>query len=325
MYSRPPFDPELAAILATYPQEVRELGWLGPADIPAYREMNATVPGGADAAALRRDGAVEIEERTVPGPAGAPEISLLIMRPTRGAGSRPCVYHTHGGGMISGNKWELSHVLAEWVDVLGIVGISVEYRLAPEHPHPAPVEDCYAGLAWVAANADELSIDPERLIIWGTSAGGGLAAATALLARDRGGPALAHQMLQAPMLDDRCQTASSQELDREGFWDSRANLTAWTCLLGQARGGPEVSPYAAPARAADLSGLPATYIDTGQVDTFRDETIDYAARLSRSGVPVELHVWPGAWHAFATAAPQAAVSQLAIAARTAYLQRVLDY
>ena len=325
MYSRPPFDPELAAILATYPQEVRELGWLGPADIPAYREMNATVPGRADAAALRRGGAVEIEERTVPGPAGAPEISLLIMRPTRGTGSRPCVYHTHGGGMISGNKWELAHVLAEWVDVLGVVGISVEYRLAPEHPHPAPVEDCYAGLEWVATNAAELSIDPDRLIIWGTSAGGGLAAATALLARDRGGPALAHQMLQAPMLDDRCRTASSQELDREGFWDRRANLTAWTCLLGTARGGPEVSPYAAPARAADLSGLPATYIDTGQVDTFRDETIDYAARLSRSGVPVELHVWPGAWHAFATAAPQAAVSQLAIAARTAYLKRVLDY
>jgi len=319
---RPPFDPELGAILASLPEEIRNICSIGPEDIPALRAMNRSLR--PDLPTLTRGDAVTVEERVIPGAPDGPELPVLILRPTRGPGPWPAIYHVHGGGMVSGDQWELADTLAEWVDVLGVVGVAIGYRLAPEHPHPAPVEDCYAGLQWTARNARALDIDTSRLIIWGTSAGGGLAAATALLARDRSGPALAHQILQCPMLDDRSQTPSSQELDGEGFWDRHSNLTGWRSLLGPAAGGPGVSPYAAPARAEDLSGLPPAFIDVGQVETFRDEALTYAARLSQAGVPVELHMWPGAWHGFAAAAPQAAISQLAIAARNTYLRRVLS-
>ncbi|MFF7638537.1 alpha/beta hydrolase [Kitasatospora sp. NPDC008050] len=320
--TRPPFDPELGAVLAALPEEIRAVCSIGPDDIPAFRAMNQGMR--PDPAALTRGGAVTVEERVIPGTPGGPELPVLILRPTRGPGPWPAVYHVHGGGLVSGDQWEQADTLAEWVDLLGVVAVAVGYRLAPEHPYPAPVEDCYAGLVWTAAHAEALAIDPDRLIIWGSSAGGGLAAATALLARDRGGPALSHQILQCPMLDDRELTSSSQELDGEGFWDRHSNRTGWQSLLGPAAGGPDVPAYAAPARAEDLGGLPPAFIDVGQVETFRDEALDYAARLSRAGVPVELHMWPGAWHGFAVAAPQAAVSQLAIAARSAYLRRVLS-
>jgi acetyl esterase/lipase len=211
--------------------------------------------------------------------------------------------------------------LALWVDEVGLVAVSVEYRLAPEHPHPAPVEDCYAGLVWTGEHCDELGIDPSRLIIAGASAGGGLAAGTALMARDRGGPALSHQVLMCPMLDDRGITQSSQELDGDGLWDRTSNATGWAALLGDACGGPDVSPYAAPARAQDLSGLPATFIDVGSVDTFRDEDIEYAARLSRAGISVELHLWPGGFHGFDEMAPETALAQAARATRLGYVRR----
>ena len=258
-----------------------------------------------------------------PGQPGAPDLSLLILRPSRGGGPWPGLYHIHGGGMVMGTSRTGADELAAWVEEVGVVAVSVEYRLAPEHPHPAPVEDCYAGLAWTAAHADELGIDPSRLVIARASAGGGLAAGTALMARDRGGPALSHQILMCPMLDDRAVTASSRELDREGLWDRASNLTGWTALLGAACGGPDVSPYAAPARAQDLAGLPPAYIDVGTVETFRDEAIDYAARLCRVGVSAELHVWAGGFHGFDIMAPQAAVSQASRATRLGYLRRVL--
>ncbi|MFJ4650096.1 alpha/beta hydrolase [Nocardia sp. NPDC088792] len=320
MSTRPPFDAELEAILLSYPLDQQELGWLGPHELAAYRKMNTSAP---DLAALEREGAVAISQRLIPGPEAGVELPVVIMHPTRGAGPWPCVFHTHGGGMVSGDEWELADTLARWVDTVGLVVVAVGYRLAPEHPYPVPVEDSYAGLTWVAEHAHDLEVDPERLIVFGSSAGAGLAAALALLARDRGGPRIAHQILQAPMLDDRSRTPSSTALHREGFWDAGANIASWTSYLGYAPGGPEVSPYAAPARAEDLSGLPAAFIDVGQVETFRDEALEYAMRLSAAGVPVELHMWPGAWHGFSTAAPQAALSQLAAAARIAYLQRVL--
>jgi acetyl esterase/lipase len=225
--------------------------------------------------------------------------------------------------MVLGNNRFGADEMAGWVSEIGAVAVSVEYRLAPEHPHPAPVDDCYAGLVWTSKHADELGIDPSRLIIAGASAGGGLAAGTALMARDRGGPALSHQILMCPMLDDRGVTPSSQELDGEGVWDRTSNLTGWTALLGDARGGPDVSPYAAPARAQDLTGLPPAFIDVGSVETFRDEDIDYAARLSRAGVSVEFHVWPGGFHGFDMIAPQSALGQIARATRLAYLRRAL--
>jgi hypothetical protein len=203
---------------------------------------------------LRRDGAVSVEERRVPGPSGAPDISLLILRLAGNPGPVPGIYHIHGGGMVLGDNRTGLAGLAECVTDLGAAVVSVEYRLAPEHPHPAPVEDCYTGLVWAAEHAEELGVDPSRLLVYGGSSGGGLAAGTALLARDRGGPHLTHQILLCPMLDDRGITPSSQELDGEGVWDRNANLVGWTALLGHAWGGPDVSPYAAPARATNLSG-----------------------------------------------------------------------
>jgi acetyl esterase/lipase len=206
---------------------------------------------------------------------------------------------------------------------LGAAVVSVEYRLAPETPHPGPVEDCYAGLAWTAGHAGELGIDPARVIVGGASAGVGLAAAVALLARDRGGPALLGQMLLCPMLDDRNETPSSYQMAGIGIWDREANEVGWTALLGAARGGPDVSPYAAPARATDLSGLPPAFIEVGSAETFRDEDVAYATGIWQAGGQAELHVWPGGFHGFTGMVPDAAISKAATAAQQGWLRRIL--
>jgi acetyl esterase/lipase len=173
------------------------------------------------------------------------------------------------------------------------------------------------------AHAAELGVDPARVIVGGASAGGGLAAAVALLARDRGAPALLGQLLLCPMLDDRNETPSSWQMAGQGIWDRAANEVGWTALLGDARGGPDVSPYAAPARATDLSGLPPAFIDVGSAETFRDEDVAYASRIWQAGGSAELHVWPGGFHGFAGAVPQAAVSRAAVAAQRDWLGRLL--
>ncbi|MBX6386572.1 MAG: alpha/beta hydrolase [Microbispora sp.] len=316
----PPFDPELAAALAVLGETLPTS--LTAEMIPLMRTERAKMPGVPDEA-ITRGGAFEMEERAVPGPAGAPDISLLICRPTGATGPLPAVYHIHGGGMIVGDNRRGIENALDWAQELQLVVVSVEYRLAPEHPHPAPIEDCYAGLVWTAAHAAELGIDPERIIVAGASAGGGLAAALALMARDRGGPALAGQMLMCPMLDDRNDTPSSHQMAGLGVWDRTANETGWTALLGDARGGPDVSPYAAPARATDLSGLPPAFIDVGSAETFRDEDVAYAGAIWRAGGSAELHVWPGGFHGFDGLVPQAAVSQDARAARLRWLRRLL--
>ena len=259
------------------------------------------------------------EDRTVPGPAGEPDITVRIYRPAGVPGPLPGVYYIHGGGMVRGGV-ELEDDSASLIcDRVGAVVVSVEYRLAPEHPYPAPVEDCYAGLVWMAENAAELNVDPERLAIYGVSAGGGLTIATALLARDRGGPALSFMMPIYPMLDDRNETPSSYEITDVGIWDCAANIEAWEWYLG----GKEADQYAAPARAEDLSGLPPTFIDVGTVDLFRDEDITFAQRLMRAGVPTELHVYPGSYHASEKYSPDAALSRRIWAARIDALKRAL--
>jgi acetyl esterase/lipase len=316
----PPFDPELVTALAVMAGRVPPT--FTPDLIPMLRSAElAAVPTPPEE--LGRDGAFEVSERLVPGPGGVPEVSLLICRPTGATAPTAAIYHIHGGGMIMGNSRLGLPELLEPAQELGAAVISVEYRLAPETPHPGPVEDCYAGLAWTAGHAAELGIDSDRIVVAGTSAGGGLAAAVALLARDRGGPALLAQMLMCPMLDDRNDTPSARQMAGLGIWDRTSNETGWTALLGAARGGPDVSPYAAPARATDLSGLPPAFIDVGSAETFRDEAVTYASRIWQAGGVAELHVWPGGFHGFAGLAPLAAVSREARAAQWNWLRRIL--
>jgi acetyl esterase/lipase len=317
----PPFDPELAAAL----ELIKEMITPGMRleDIEAVRQS----PGIAllAQADLTAGGAFEVEDRTVPGAEGSPEISLLICRPTAPAPDRPrpVVYHVHGGGMVLGtNRVGVDQIL-DWARELDMVVVSVEYRLAPEHPYPAPVDDVYAGLLWTAEHAKELGADPERIVIAGASAGGGLTAALALLLRDRGGPRPVGQVLLCPMLDDRNDTPSSHQMAGLGVWDRTANETGWTALLGEVRGGPDVSPYAAPARAEDLSGLPPAFLDVGSAETFRDEVVAYASRIWQAGGVAELHVWPGGFHGFDGFAPQAAVSRAARTAQLEWLRRLL--
>jgi len=314
---RPPFDPEAAAALAGVP------GIFDPLrieNVPALRE--ARKPRRLTDDDLRRGGAIEFEELTVPGPPGAPDIALLACRPAGLTAPAPGVYHIHGGGMMFGDNRTVMTVMLDWIEQAGVIVVSVDYRLAPENPYPAGVEDCYAGLAWTAAHAADLGISPDRLLIAGASAGGGLSAAVALMARDRGGPAVAGQVLMCPMLDDRNQTPSSHDAG-EATWDRASNLTGWRALLGDAQGGPGVSPYAAPSRAADLSGLPPAFLDVGSAEIYRDETIDYAARIWRAGGVAELHVWPGGYHGYDLMAPDAAISIASRQSRIDWLRRML--
>jgi len=318
---RPRFDPELAAALAMAKDVA--LATITPEMIGLLRQILAEQQRLAETQ-LRENGSIDLEEHRAPGPPGAPDISLLVSRPRGLRAPSAAIYVTHGGGMIAGSNRLGILEFVEWAVEFGAVVVSVEYRLAPEHPDPAPTEDCYAGLIWTAANANALRIDSRRLIVAGASAGGGLAAAMALMARDRIGPALIGQMLLCPMLDDRRSTPSSKMLNGEGVWDRTANLTGWTALLGHRQGGASVSHYAAPARAVDLSNLPPAFIDVGSVEVFRDEAVNYASRIWQAGGSAELHVWPGGYHGFDSLAPTAAVSRASRSTRTDWVRRLLE-
>ena len=235
----------------------------------------------------------------------------------------PGLFYIHGGGMIMRDRFTDIQTVLPWVRQFDAVGVTVEYRLAPEHPDPVPVEDSYAGLLWTAAHADELGFDGERLVVVGGSAGGGLAAGVTLLARDRRGPRPLGSMLFYPMLDDRNQTVSSRQYVDTGTWSRGTNDIGWDALLGERRLTDQVSIYAAPIRAADLSGLPPTFVDCGSAEVFRDEDIAYASGIWKDGGVCELHVWPGAWHGPETVVPDASVSRAMVAARTGWLRRLL--
>lgn len=228
--------------------------------------------------------------------------------------SRAAVLYLHGGGMIVGSVPIFDGPVSRYVASTGVPMLSVYYRLAPEHPHPTPVEDAYTGLLWLAAHADELGVDADRIAVMGDNAGGGIAAAVAILSRDRRGPAIARQILLYPMFDDRTTTPDPY-IAPFAAWSYDDNVTGWTALLGDRAGGPDVEASAAPARLTDATGLPPAYIEVGQLDIFRDETIRYALTLSQAGVPVELHVHPGVPHEYDAIACDADVSRRALADR----------
>lgn len=250
---------------------------------------------------------LSIEERTVPGPEGAPPLGLRVYRPRALAAPSPALLWTHGGGYLFGSPVQDEQGSIEFARELGITVVALRYRKAPGHTAPAPVEDAYAALSWTVDNAELLGVDPDRIAIGGASAGGGITAALALMCRDRGGPGPLFQLLVYPMLDDR--TTLRTDLDGLGarMWSVASNQYAWRAYLGEEPGGERVSPYAAPARQEDLSGLPPAWIGVGTLDLFHDEDLAYAERLQAAGVPCRTTVVPGAFHGFDTVFPRADV------------------
>lgn len=244
-----------------------------------------------------QDSGVEWRDERIVAPAGH-ELLVRIYRPVDAEGVLPAILHVHGGGYVMGSVTtnHLSNI--ELALSTSALILSVDYRLAPETVAPGAAEDCYAALQWLHDSAEQLGIDRMRIAVRGESAGGGLAAALALLVRDRGGPAIAHQNLIYPMLDDRtCITRLPAHLGAF-VWTPQANAFGWRSILGKEPGSANISPYAAPARAEDLAGLPPAFIAVGALDLFLVEDMDYARRLIEAGVAAELHVYPGAYHGF---------------------------
>lgn len=293
-------DPEIAAVLP-------DLFVLDLTDVAAARRTRVAMME-RSLAGWRPDPAVAVDDVIVAGSPGHPDVRVRRYAPRDLGGGAACLVWIHGGGHVVGQPEQDDPLLSRVVAATGCVAVSVDWRRPPEHPFPAPMEDCWAGLRWVAELGPTFGVDPDRIVVGGASSGGGSAAGLALLARDRGLPA-AHQVLVYPMLDDRQQTRSSRMVTLPQLWNVTSNALAWDAYLGGTAGDDEVSPYAAPSRAQDLGGLPPAFIAVGDLDGFVDEDVDYAARLMRAGVPVELHVYPRAVHGFDLFAPDADVSR----------------
>ena len=296
-------DPELRPVLDAF-------------ELPTVDAEGVAAMRSASFASLDLSDAVVRTEHQVP---GDPPVPVRVHRAKDAQGLLPAVVTIHGGGYVIGSYDMDSPLLDRWCPTLGVVGVSVEYRLAPETPYPGPLEDCYAALRWTHDHADELGIDQNRIGLYGLSAGGGLAAALAVLARDRGEVPLASVLLDCPMLDDRQQTPSIQS---EGLyvWGQGSNEFGWRSYLGDLYGSDDIPPYAAAARETNLAGLPPTCVVVGSIDGFRDEDIDYAQRLNRAGVPCELHVIAGLPHAYLLV-PGAIAVQLAMHCMDDWLSR----
>jgi acetyl esterase/lipase len=316
-----PVDPEMRDALVEIAPTDRPA--MTRADIPSAREMMKAQMGPGFAEAIKGK-EIDLVDRQIPGPEGAPDLMVSILTPRGLNAPAPALYNIHGGGMMVGHRQLDAGRIVGMVETLGMVAVSVEYRLAPEHPDPAPVEDCHAGLVWLAANARVLGVDPDKIIVTGGSAGGGLSAGVALIARDRGTVEIAGQMLLCPMIDDTNSTPSSHQFLTGTTWPRSSNLLGWECLLGERVGTDDVSPYAAPTRASDLSGLPPAFIEVGSAEMFRDEDIDFARRIWAVGGEAELHVWQGGFHGFDVFAPDTELARAATRSRYSWLRRVLD-
>ncbi len=300
-------DPELTPWLAMLPQGTT---FDDPAKARAgMHEMRAHLP------AYTPPVPMTVEDVLVP---GSPDVPVRVYRPTGLSGPLPALVNIHGGGFVLGDL-DTEHPNALQLSAeLGVVLVSVDYRLAPENPFPAGLEDCYTALEWVAAKAAELDVDPARIAVAGERAGGGLAAALALLARDRGGPALCFQYLGIPELDDRLATPSMTQFTDTPVWHRPNAELSWRYYLG----GQPATQYAAPARAEDLTGLPPAYVSACEFDPLRDEGLVYAHRLIQAGVPTEVHHFPGTFHGSGMVRA-AAVSKRMVAEKLDSLRRAL--
>jgi acetyl esterase/lipase len=313
-------NPELVAPLEAWRKAMK--GGINLHDIPAARRMMDELAAAQMAKAQPIEG-VNTVDRRVPGPVGAPEVFVRIYQPTDRPDTLPALLWIHGGGYVLGSV-ERDDLLAKHLARVGqCVVASVEYRLAPEHPFPAPVEDCYAALKWLSAQSTELGVNKARIAIGGASAGSGLAAGLAVLTRDRAEVEVAFQLLIYPMIEDRNIAPASATVPDTFVWTRENNLMGWRAYLGREPGGTDVSPYAAAARATDLRGLPPAYIPVGDLDLFLDENMTYAQRLLAAGVPTELHVYPGAFHGFNGFVPNAEISRRFNTERDNVLKRML--
>lgn len=293
-----PFEPELGKLLAAAPPEFTAT--LTPEALPALAAAYSTPTQTVDEFIGGR--AIQAVEYTIPGYQGA-EIGVTVFRRKErlSTNKAPAFYYMHGGGMVMGHRLMGADFILPWVEQYDGVFAAVEYRVAPAHPDPVPVEDCYAGLTWLASQSAALGFDAGRIMVLGHSAGGGIAAGVALLARDRKGPHVEWLLLASPMLDDRNKTPSTRQYEHLGVWNAHSNQTGWGALLGDRLGGPDVSIYAAPARAVDLGqlgGLPATLLEIGSAEVFRDEIVAFAQGIWAAGGRADLHVWAGAFHGF---------------------------
>ncbi len=307
--ARPELDPELKVALEGLPAS-------GPLSLEALPEFRLYAGGSLEPQLKDRE--VERVDTTTTSVDGV-EVPLTVLSPPKPVGA-PCIYWMHGGGMVMGDRFSQIDIPLEWLDEFGAVVVTVEYRLAPEASGATLVEDCYSGLLWVVEHADELGVDPARIVVAGTSAGGGLAAGVCLMARDRGGPVPFAQMLIYPMLDHRNDSASSLQYTEPGIWTHEKNAFGWEAVLGELG---DVPSYVSPALADDLSGLPTLYVDAGSAEVFRDEDVRYAERVWASGGQAELHVWAGGFHGFDALFPDVRVSKAARETRKNWLRRVL--
>jgi acetyl esterase/lipase len=278
-------------------------------DIPKARALFRAARVAASTASAPRNSRVVLEEEMIPGLDDEPAVSIRRYSAKDQPEGSPCLLWIHGGGHVVGDA-ELDDPIAEhFVETLGCVVISVDWRKAPEHPFPSAISDCYAALQWAYNNSGPLRIDPDLIAVGGASSGGGSAAGLALLARDRGEVPVCYQLLTYPMLDERNVTPSSYTITHPRLWNRETNIRAWRAYLGGLAGDDDVPPYAAPTLAENLSGLPPAFVGVGELDLFLDEDIEYAQRLLQSGVATELHVYPGAPHGFDGMAPSSGVAQ----------------
>lgn len=295
----PTLDPQLAAVRESLPD-------FDLTDVSAARELAAS-----SSVDTTYDG-VDLLEVTADGVDGGPDVAIRLMRPAGVSRALPVLLAMHGGAWVLGRASDFDYFCVDVVRSLGIAVANVDYRLAPETPFPGPLDDCYAALLALHENASEWGVDPTRIAVGGSSAGGGLAAGVALRTRDEGGPRIAFQLLLSPGLDDRLRSASATAIVDAPVLSRETAELAWVNYLGPAYTGPDdpaVSPYAVPARARDVSGLPPTYIAAMELDPVRDDNIGYALRLLEAGVSVELHSHPGTFHGSVELVPEAESSK----------------
>ncbi len=311
--------PVLHRLDPAYPPILRRVPVIDLTDLTAARQAILAMYAQVGSAPI--DPTVRAIDLVAPSHSGEPDVKLRMFRPKDETGKLPCLYWIQGGGYVLPAPDLDDQICADIAKSLSCAVVSVQWRRAPEAPFPAASDDCFVGLQWTVTNAENLALDTARIVIGGASSGGGAAAGVALRVRDQAGFSVAHQLLIYPMLDDRNITRSSQAVIDPELWNRQDNELAWRAYLGAAYGTEKVSPYAAPARMPDLSGLAPTTILTGELDLFVDENIEYAQRLMHAGVNTELHVYPAVHHGFDRHDPTTIVARRFFADRNAALRR----